>query len=390
MQALETEICVVGGGLAGLTAAAAFQAAGCAVSALAPSERGGADDPRTAALMPETVSLLRSIGAWRACAGAATPLRAMRLIDDTAETTFTAAEMGADALAWNVPHAAMTAALRAAAEQSGAGFGPTQAIGLRPAGSRARVLMSDSRTLLADLVVAADGAQSRMRQAAGIAARRWSYGLSALVFMADADHPHGEISIERYLDDGSITLVPTGDALSIVWIGPTAAAAVRRDLSDAKLQEAATAASHGDLGRLRPRGPRVVYPLSGLIAKRYGRARTALVGESGHRMPPLGSQGFNLTARDIIALRDLVTAARHDGMEIGGQPLLAKYDRMRRPDVTSRVFAVDALTKLVAAGDGPLSHARRFGLRALGGPVGPLRRALMREGMEPRLARFGA
>jgi len=207
--------------------------------------------------------------------------------------------------------------------------------------------------------------------------------------VVDADAAPGVESVERYRPDGSITTVPTGDHVSIVWIAKPDIAAARAALDDDALADAASDAIDGELGALRVIGGRSVYPLRGLHARRYGRAGVALVGEAAHRVPPLGSQGFNLTARDILALRTILLDAQDAGARLADPKTLARYDRARRPDVTTRIFAVDALTRFVGAeAGGALARLRGAGLGLLGGSAAALRRSLMREGLEPRLARF--
>ncbi|MEM6491476.1 MAG: FAD-dependent monooxygenase [Pseudomonadota bacterium] len=381
-------ICIVGDGLAGATAAAALSAAGFDCALIGRGDAAGTD-VRTTALMPETVSLLRGCGVWDHAAATAYPLERMRIIDGGAVVDFTAEEVGQPALAWNVPNAALRAAGLAAADAQGVTRVTGEAIGIQRRNGVATVRLGDGGGIAAELVIAADGEASRMRSAAGVSARRWDYGLSALTFPVTAQIDPGATSVERYLPTGSITTVPTGDMVSIVWIADHETTAERDALNDWDLAKDAAAAVDGDLGDLRIAGPRARFPLRGLHARRYGRDGVALIGEAAHRVPPLGSQGFNLTARDVIGLRAALLDARRDGVALGASAVLSRYDRARRPDVTSRIFAVDALTRFVSAKDGrPLALLRGAGLRMLGGSAGAIRRLLMREGMEPRLARY--
>jgi 2-octaprenyl-6-methoxyphenol hydroxylase len=125
-----------------------------------------------------------------------------------------------------------------------------------------------------------------------------------------------------------------------------------------------------------------VFPLATETAQRFARNRIALVGEAAHVIPPIGAQGLNLGLRDAATIGELAVEARRDGGDVGAPEVLAEYDRRRRADVTSRAFAVDALNRSLLSDFLPVQGARGFGLYLLD-KIGPLRRAVMREGVEP-------
>ena len=126
-----------------------------------------------------------------------------------------------------------------------------------------------------------------------------------------------------------------------------------------------------------------MFPLAIETARRFGAHRVALVGEAAHVMPPIGAQGLNLGLRDAATIAELVVAARRDGARRRrADDLTARYDRMRRADVTSRTLAVDLLNRSLLSDFLPLQGARGLGLFLLE-RIGPLRRAVMREGVAP-------
>jgi 2-octaprenyl-6-methoxyphenol hydroxylase len=127
---------------------------------------------------------------------------------------------------------------------------------------------------------------------------------------------------------------------------------------------------------------RGVFPLGVEIAQSFARDRIALVGEAAHVIPPIGAQGLNLGLRDAASIGELAADARRAGLNIGAPGLLSRYDRMRRADVTTRAFAVDALNRSLLTDFLPVQGARGFGLYLLD-RIAPLRRAVMREGVEP-------
>jgi 2-octaprenyl-6-methoxyphenol hydroxylase len=117
-------------------------------------------------------------------------------------------------------------------------------------------------------------------------------------------------------------------------------------------------------------------------ARSFAARRIALVGEAAHVMPPIGAQGLNLGLRDAATICELVVAAHRDGRDVGAPDLCEQYDRMRRADVTGRTLAVDVLNRSLLSGFLPLHGARGLGLFLME-QIGPLRRAVMREGVAP-------
>ena len=122
--------------------------------------------------------------------------------------------------------------------------------------------------------------------------------------------------------------------------------------------------------------------MSGLKASPLGRARIALIGEAGHVLPPIGAQGLNLGFRDAAWLAEIAGTANRDGRDVGGSDVLAAYHRARAGDVATRSLAIDLLNRSLFTGLLPADLARGAGL-TLVSAIGPLRRLVMREGMEP-------
>jgi 2-octaprenyl-6-methoxyphenol hydroxylase len=196
--------------------------------------------------------------------------------------------------------------------------------------------------------------------------------------------PHNDTSTEFHTVTGQFTLVPLpGDRSSLVWVLSPDDAEEKSQLDDASLSDAIEKASHSILGKIAVEPGRGVFPLSVIGAERFAANRIALVGEAAHIIPPVGAQGLNLGLRDAAAIAELVAAAWRAGRDIGGDDLLVRYDRMRRADVGSRTLAADLLNRSLLTGFLPVQGLRGLGLYALD-RIGPLRRAVMREGVAPR------
>ncbi len=156
-------------------------------------------------------------------------------------------------------------------------------------------------------------------------------------------------------------------------------------LDDAELSAEIERRSHSILGKIAVEPGRGLFPLSVATAHRFAAMRIALIGEAAHVIPPIGAQGLNLGLRDAAAIGELVIAARRDGHDIGGNDVLAAYDKMRRSDVAGRTLAIDLLNRTLLTDFLPVQGARGLGLYLLD-RIGPLRRAVMREGVAPSAA----
>jgi len=393
------DICVVGAGAAGLAAALTFAREGYSVAVV--GESITRRDGRTVALLDGSVRLLERLGVWGEVEPHAAPLEIMRLIDDTdslfraPSVDFKCREIGLDAFGWNVESATLVEVLRqaVAARDDIASF-PHMASGLGrqdtvTAGShdhRITVSLDDGSVVAASLVIAADGRNSPMRRAAGIRERSWRYPQAALTTILAHERDHRDISTEFHTRNGPCTLVPLpGRRSSLVWVTQPEKAEHLRHYEDAALALAIEKQTHSILGKMTIDGPRGVVPMSGLSVDRFTADGLALVGEAAHVFPPIGAQGLNLGLRDVAALRDAVIRGFERGEDLGGMPMLARYDRGRRFDVRSRTVGVDMLNRTLLSGLLPADFARGAGLQALA-MFPPLRRMMMREGVSPQLA----
>jgi 2-octaprenyl-6-methoxyphenol hydroxylase len=384
----EVEVAVVGAGAAGLAAALAFARDGFR-TALVGAPRA-VRDGRSVALLDGSVRFLDVLGAWAGLRAEAAPLAVMRLIDDSGSlfrpppASFEAGEIGLDAFGWSIESATLVehlAAVTASRDDLILRSSPADAL---ECGDRPALRLADGSRLLADLVVAADGRGSRMRTQAGLRARTWSYPQAAFTVILSHDRDHGNVSTEFHTRDGPFTLVPLpGRRSSLVWVTKPNEAERLSGLDDAALALAVEHRARSHLGRMRIDGPRGVAPLSGLSVERFVAPGLALVAEAAHVFPPIGAQGLNLGLRDIAALRDVAVDARTAGRPIGGA-CLKDYQRGRELDVRLRTTAVHGLNRTLLADFLPVDLLRGAGLLALSS-IGPLRRAVMREGVLPRL-----
>ena len=381
------EVAVVGGGPAGLTAAIALAAAGVETALIS---KAPPRDNRTTALLSGSVAALDALGVWPLCRADAAPLAAIRLIDDTArllrapEVLFEAAEIGLEAFGHNIENRHLIAALdrRAAGLPQLARIDAAVAT-VEPGDADVTIRLDDGSSIAARLVVGADGRKSLCRAAAAIETEHRSYPQAALTLNLAHSRPHRGVSTEFHTETGPFTLVPLpGLRSSLVCVVDPDEAEQLRTLDAPALSAEIERRAHSILGKVAVEDARGVFPLAIETAQSFGRNRIALVGEAAHVIPPIGAQGLNLGLRDAATIGELVVEARRGSADVGAAELLAQYDRMRRLDVTSRTVAVDVLNRSLLTDFLPVQGARGFGLYLLD-RIAPLRRAVMREGVEP-------
>jgi 2-octaprenyl-6-methoxyphenol hydroxylase len=245
------------------------------------------------------------------------------------------------------------------------------------------VTLKDGTEIAARLAIGAEGRRSLCRSAVGIEFTSATYPQVALTCNLSHSREHGDTSTEFHTESGPFTLVPLpGRRSSLVFVtNPDEAPSLAR-LSAADMAAEIEHRSHSILGKVTVEPGRGVFPLALETARSFGVSRVVLVGEAAHVIPPIGAQGLNLGLRDAAVIAELVVEARREGGDVGAPDLCARYDRMRRADVTSRTLAVDALNRSLLSGFLPLQGARGLGLFLME-QVGPLRRAIMREGVAP-------
>ncbi len=385
------DVVVVGAGAAGLAAALALARDGVATALV--GRHAPVADGRTVALLDGSVRFLRALGAWDAVAPHAAPLAELHLVDDTGSlfrpppARFVATEIGLDAFGWNVESARLIGALRDVARAApGLTLVEHDAAGCEAGDERALVALEGGGSVAGRLVVAADGGHSPLREASGVRVRRWTYPQGALTTILAHARDHRDVSTEFHTREGPFTLVPLpgGRRSSLVWVAGEARAARLAGLNDGALAAAVERQAGMMLGAMRIDGPRGLVPMRGLSVGSAVARRLVLIGEAAHVFPPIGAQGLNLGLRDAAALRDCVVAARRAGADPGAPDRLAGFGRRRGFDARLRTAAVDALNRSLLAGFLPADFLRGAGLLALQ-LVPPLRRAVMREGVLPRL-----
>lgn len=308
--------------------------------------------------------------------------------DGTGEVRFTAREAGESHLGTMVENRILQA-LFADRLFDGAGhaaevasFCPARVQQLSRERSDWQVTLADGARLRAPLLIGADGAQSRVRVAAGIAVSERDYGQHGLVCTVTSAEPHAATAWQRFLPEGPLAFLPLADPrqCSIVWTLPSAQLPELLALSDADFAARLGIAFEHKLGAITAVGPRAAFPLVARHAGQYTQDGLALIGDAAHSIHPLAGQGLNLGLLDAGVLADEMLAALRSGLPAHHPRALSRYSRQRRGDNALMLHAMTGFERLFASDDLHLRILRNSGMR-LFDRAGPLKHWAMRAAM---------
>jgi 2-octaprenyl-6-methoxyphenol hydroxylase len=367
------EVLIAGGGFAGLSLAIALrQALGPAftVTVADPQMRRPAVDARASAIAASARRLLETIGVWQDVAAQAQDILDMVITDSRLDDavrpvflTFVGDVEPGEAFAQMIENGPLLAALLAKAEQEGIELITTSVARFETGADHTYAVLGDGRTIAARLLVAADGARSRLRDMAGIAMVGWEYGQSAIVTTVAHERDHQGRAIEHFLPAGPFAILPLQNKrASLVWVEEAAEADRIVALPDPEFHAELEKRFGLELGELTIAGPRQAYPLGFGIARSFIGKRLALIGDAAHRIHPIAGQGLNLGLRDVAALAEAITDVARLGLDPGSPKVLERYQRWRRFDTLAMGIATDGLNRLFSNRSDLLRLARDFGL----------------------------
>lgn len=393
------DVIVVGAGVVGATAALAFARDGLDVALVEAHEppawqRLPTDsdrlDLRVYAFAPDNAALLDDLGAWRGIAGARVqPYRAMRVWDAAGggELAFEADAFGRRELGWIVEHALLVDRLWAALPAAGVQLHcPDAIVGLEQDDSGASVRLESGRSLRAKVVVAADGAESKLRTLAGIETARHDYGQRGLVAFVESELPHRATCWQRFLPTGPLAFLPFADGAdeaaqgrtsSIVWTLPETEAERLLQVDAPAFLRELEAAFAGTLGALTRVSKRAAFPLRRQLVQQLVAGRVVVIGDAAHTVHPLAGQGVNLGLRDVATLRPLMAQAARNGSDPGTGTRLARWSRQQRSANAVSAYAFDGINRLFS-NDGFAATLLRGPLLGLAGRLPPLTHAFWR------------
>ena len=397
----EVDVAIVGGGLVGASLALGLAGTGVRVLLVESIAPGSAAQPsfdeRTTALGNASRRIFEGLGVWDQLSREAAAIRAIH-VSDAGRFGFArlrAAEHGIDAFGYVVPNRVIGAALwgRLAGSKGVDVRVPASVEDLDITTERAYFTLATSagvrEVTSARLLVAADGAHSAVRAAAGIEASIEDYDQVAIAAAVTGDRGNDGTAYERFTPLGPVAVLPLrGGGYGTIWSCTPQRAAQLLALSDEAYLAELQRCFGWRAGRFRRMGRRASYPLKLTRAATTVARRTVLIGNAAQALHPIAGQGFNLGLRDAALLAEVVAAAAGD---VGSPQLLRKFSDARAADRGGVVRFTDGLVRLFASRVPGVGLMRNLGLLAFDLSP-PAKRALARVslgfgGPTPRLAR---
>jgi 2-octaprenyl-6-methoxyphenol hydroxylase len=377
---VRVDVLVGGAGFAGLALAIALKQSlgdAFAVAVADPALGRPSADPRASAIVAAARHLFDTIGVWERVAGEAQPILDMQITDSRLNDALRPVFLKFDGdveegepFAHMVENPPLLALLTEKATELGVALLPTAVTDFQysPSGEKRSsqqidVALADGSTMTARLLVAADGARSRIRQRAGIATHGWEYDQSCIVTTVAHEREHNGRAEEHFLPAGPFAILPLkGNRCSIVWTEARSEAERIVALPDADFHSELERRFGLHLGEIAAVGARRAFPIGLAVARAFVAERVALVGDAAHVIHPIAGQGLNMGLKDVAALAEVIVDAARLGIDPGAAAALDRYQRWRRFDTMAMGVATDGLNRLFSNRSDALRLVRDVGL----------------------------
>ena len=327
-------------------------------------------DPRATAVVAACRRLFEAIGAWSDVADNAQPILDMVVTDSKLDDatrpvflTFGGNVEPGEPFAHMIENRHLIDVLVRRAEAEGIELCPSSVNNFDARLDGVDVTLSNGRVIAASLLVAADGARSKLRERAGIPTHGWDYDQSGIVVSVGHERDHHGRAEEHFLPAGPFAILPlTGQRSSLVWTEKRAEAARIVALGEAEFHAELEQRFGLHLGEIKPLDKPRAFPLGYFVARSFIGERLALVGDAAHVIHPIAGQGLNMGLKDVAALAEVVVDAARLGIDLGQADVLDRYQRWRRFDTMAMGLATNSLNLLFSNQSTLLRTVRDIGL----------------------------
>jgi 2-octaprenyl-6-methoxyphenol hydroxylase len=370
----QRSIVIGGGAFAGLALALALrQGLGAEIPIVVADPALGvrpSRDPRATAIVAACRRLFEAIGVWDEVAEGAQPITDMVVTDSKLEDatrpvflTFGGDVEPGEPFAHMIENRHLIDALVTRAAAEGIDLRATTVAGFETSAGGVDVTLGDGNTIDASLLVAADGARSKLRERAGIATHGWDYDQSGIVVTVGHERDHHGRAEEHFLPAGPFAILPLkGARSSLVWTEDRAEAARIVALDEGEFHTELEARFGLHLGEIKALDRPRAFPLGYFVARAFIGERLALVGDAAHVIHPIAGQGLNMGLKDIAALAEVIVDAARLGIDLGQADVLERYQRWRRFDTMAMGLATNSLNLLFSNKSALLRTVRDIGL----------------------------
>ena len=327
-------------------------------------------DPRATAIVAACRRLFEVIGVWGQVAEGAQPILDMVVTDSKLEDatrpvflTFAGHVEPGEPFAHMIENRHLIDALVQRAETEGIELRAAAVTDFTTRSGGVDVTFSDGGVVEASVLVAADGARSKLRERAGIATHGWDYDQSGIVVTVGHERDHHGRAEEHFLPAGPFAILPLkGNRSSLVWTEKRTEAARIAGLSETEFHGELEQRFGLHLGEIKPLDKPRAFPLGYFVARSFIGERLALVGDAAHVIHPIAGQGLNMGLKDVAALAEVIVDAARLGIDLGQADVLERYQRWRRFDTMAMGLATNSLNLLFSNQSTLLRTVRDIGL----------------------------
>jgi 2-octaprenyl-6-methoxyphenol hydroxylase len=368
-------ITIIGAGLTGIAMACSLAQHGLNVTVIESADlskiNAKESDGRTCAISYGSTKIFEQMGVWTNMQKHAGPILDIRITDGDSPLFlhYDHKLVGDNPMGYIVEnyHIRKTLFAKATTYKNLTILDSTRYTDIKRNNSGVTITTDTGKTIRSQLLIAADGRGSKVRQLAGIKTTSWSYEQSAIVCTVKHQQKHEGVAVEKFLPAGPFAILPMHDQnySSIVWTEPSHLAQLYIDMSNEDFTQQLSTRFDGYLGKLQVVGNKFSHPLGLVLARKYTDTRLALIGDAAHAMHPIAGQGFNLGIRDIPVLTNAIIEAKNLGLDIGSDDVLHKYAATRKFDNISLLAITDSLNRLFSNNIFPIKYARRLGIAAV-------------------------
>ncbi|GGK35300.1 FAD-dependent 2-octaprenylphenol hydroxylase [Aliivibrio fischeri] len=396
------DIAIIGGGMVGLTVAAALENSGLRIavieSQLPEEELASLPDIRVSAISRASENILNNVGAWQGILSRrAAPYTSMRVWeqDSFAKIEFEAEDIAQHNLGHIVENRVIQLSLldKISKQENVTLLAPERCTNIMFGESEAWINLESGKAITAKLVVGADGANSWLRNQLDIPLTHWDYGHSALVANIRTVDAHNATARQIFRPEGPLAFLPLGEPnlSSIVWSLDPLQAEDLVSMPEDDFNKRLTTAFDNQLGLCSVEGARQAFPLKMRYAKDFVRDRAVLVGDAAHTIHPLAGQGVNLGVADAAALAETILALQNESKDIGLKVNLRSFERWRKAEAAQMIASMQGFKELFSGSNPVKKFIRGVGM-SLTNELSPvkdecLKRALGLSGHLPEIAK---
>jgi len=384
------DVTIVGGGIVGLTLAKSLTNSGLTIAVIeAFDSQPLSDTPenRVSAISFASQTLLSNLGVWSLLThDRVTPYQSMQVWekDSFAQIDFAAKQVKQTQLGYIVENKNLQQALLSSVEQQSnvTLFCPDSLQNMAIGEGEAWLTLKSGKQLTSKLVVAADGANSWVRQQAGIPLTQWDYNHHAIIATVNTVEPHQHCARQIFTPQGPLAFLPLYEqhTSSIVWSVPPQEAERLLALDDTAFNQALSQHFDNRLGLCEVQGARQSIPLTMRYARDFAKHRVALIGDAAHTIHPLAGQGVNLGLMDAASLSQEILRHQQAGKDIGLYPHLRHFERWRKTEAVQMIASMESLKQLFN-GNNPVQKLLRDLALSLANRVSPLKVQFIKQAM---------